>query len=100
MGERVGELRCKEVIGLTDGARYGYVGDVELDLETGRAEALVVPGRLRLLGLLGREPEKVFAWAQVRRIGSDIVLVEGPPRPPEREKGRRSARKKPGNFPG
>ena len=44
MGERVTELRCKEIIGLENGTRYGYVGDVELDLETGQVLALVVPG--------------------------------------------------------
>lgn len=88
MGERVTELRCKEIIGLGNGTRYGYVGDVELDLETGQVLALVVPGRLRLLGLLGREPERVFPWAQVRRVGTDIVLVEGPPHLPETQRGR------------
>lgn len=92
MGERVTELRCKEIIGLTDGMRYGYVGDVEVDLETGKVLALVVPGRLRLLGLLGREPEKVFAWEQVRRIGADIVLVESLPICREERQRRRAAR--------
>lgn len=88
MGERVTELRCKEIIGLGDGTRYGYVGDVELDWETGQVLALVVPGRLRLLGLLGREPERIFPWAQVRRVGTDIVLVEGTPRLPESRRGK------------
>lgn len=76
MKSRVGELRCKEVINVTDGSRYGYVGDAEVDLESGQIRALIVPGRLRLLGLLGREPERVFPWAAVRRFGEDIILVE------------------------
>lgn len=41
------ELRDKEIINISDGCRFGYVGDVELDLETGKVKALVVPGRLR-----------------------------------------------------
>ena len=49
------ELRYKEVINMADGHHYGYVGDAELDLEQGRVTALIVPGRLRLFGLLGRE---------------------------------------------
>ena len=79
MDTRVGELRCKEVINVTDGSRYGYVGDVEVDLETGKVQALIVPGRLRLFGLLGREAERVFPWAAVRRFGEDIILVEDAP---------------------
>ena len=76
MDSRIGELRYKEVINVTDGTRYGYVGDVEVDLETGQVRTLVVPGRLRFFGLLGREAERVFPWSAVRRFGEDISLVE------------------------
>ena len=79
METRIGELRCKEVINMTDGSRYGYVGDAEVDLTTGQVRALVVPGRLKLFGLLGREEDKVFPWSAVRRFGEDIILVEGLP---------------------
>lgn len=74
---RVAELRCKEIIDIADGTRYGYVGDVELDVETGQVRSLVVYGRLRLFGLLGREEDRVFQWATVRRFGEDIILVDG-----------------------
>ena len=76
MESRVAELRCKEIINVSDGSRYGYVGDVEVDLESGKVRALVVPGRLRLFGLLGREADRVFPWESVRRFGEDIILVE------------------------
>ena len=74
---RSSELRYKEVINVTDGSRVGYVGDVVMDLEDGKVNALVVPGRLRLFGLLGREPDTVFPWSAVRRFGADTILVEG-----------------------
>lgn len=76
MDSRITKLKDKEVIDIRSGSRYGFVGDLEIDLETGKVSALVVPGRLRLLGLLGREREKVFPWASVRRFGDDIILVE------------------------
>ena len=72
----VSELRDKEVIDISGGCRFGYVGDVALDLATGQVKALVVPGRLRLFGLLGREKDHVFPWSSVRRFGEDIILVE------------------------
>ena len=77
MDSRIGDLRYKEVINVTDGSRYGYVGDVEVDLETGQIRTLLVPGRLRFFGLLGREDERVFPWSAIRRFGEDIILVEG-----------------------
>ena len=75
---RVSELRYKEIINVSD-SRYGWVGDVEVDLDSGQVRALVVPGRLRLFGLLGREEDRVFPWEAVRRFGADTILVETPP---------------------
>lgn len=73
---RVSELRYKEIIDVADGSRYGFVGDAEVDLETGAVTQLIVPGRLRLFGLLGRWEDAVFPWSSVRRIGADTILVE------------------------
>ena len=78
---RVSELRYKEIINVSDGSRYGWVGDVEVDLDSGQVLALVVPGRLRLFGLLGREEDRYIPWDRVRRFGEDIILVEQEPQP-------------------
>lgn len=86
---RIAELRCKEVINVADGCRLGYVGDVEVDLESGRVCALVVPGKLRFFGLLGREEDRIFPWESVRRFGEDIVLVEAEAAQVRRENHRR-----------
>ena len=79
MEARIAELRYKEVISVEDGSRYGYVGDIEIDLETGHVRALVVPGRRRFFGLLGREEARRIPWNCVRRFGEDIILVQDRP---------------------
>lgn len=76
MQTRIAELRYKEVISVEDGTRYGYVGDMEIDLESGQVKALIIPGRRRFFGLLGREEDKYLPWGAVRRFGEDIILVE------------------------
>lgn len=76
MEAKFGDFRYKEVINITDGCRYGCVSDALVDLESGQVTALVIPGRLRFFGLLGREEELVFPWSSVRQIGEDIILVE------------------------
>ena len=76
METRIAELRYKEVISVEDGSRFGYVGDMEVDMDTGQVRALVVPGRRRFFGLLGREEDKYIPWSDVRRFGEDIILVE------------------------
>ena len=72
---RIFELGYKEVIDLADGTRLGYINDVEIDIDTGQVRSLVIPGRLRLFGLLGREEDKVIPWDRVEKIGGDIILV-------------------------
>lgn len=79
MKNTLGQLRLKEVIGIGDGSRFGYVGDLELNLEDGKVNALVIPGRLRLFGLLGREEDVLIPWESVRRFGEDTILVDGVP---------------------
>ena len=73
---RIAELRYKEVIDIASGSRYGFVDDIEFDPDTGTVQSIILSGRLRLFGLLGREPDLVFPWSSVKRFGEDIILVE------------------------
>ena len=82
---RMAELRSKEVVSVRDGGRLGFVCDLELDVKSAAITALVVYGRSRLFGLLGREPDTVIPWDEVEMIGGDIVLVKCPA--PPREQG-------------
>ncbi len=75
MNCRIGELRNKEVVNMKDGGRLGFVSDVELDTAAATLTAVVVYGRLRLFGLLGREPDFVIPWKDIELIGDDTVLV-------------------------
>lgn len=76
MEAKFSDFRYKEVINITDGCRYGCPSDALIDLETGQVTALVIPGRLRLFGLFGREEPMVLPWSSVRQTGEDIILVE------------------------
>lgn len=73
---RVDDFRFKEVVNICDGQRLGYVCDALIDIASGKVLALIVPGRCKFLGLFGREPDYVLPWDCIKRIGSDIVLVE------------------------
>lgn len=72
------DLRAREVINIADGRRLGNLVDVEVDLESGRVTAIVVPGRGRLLGLFGGDDDYVIPWEKVVRIGVDVILVDLP----------------------
>ncbi|MCD8389167.1 MAG: YlmC/YmxH family sporulation protein [Oscillospiraceae bacterium] len=73
---RFSELRCKEIINISNGHRLGYVCDVEIEFPEGRLKALIVPGPCRFFGLFGREPDFLIPLDCVTRTGEDIILVE------------------------
>jgi len=73
---RASEFRQKEVINMSDGKRLGFISDVEVDLESGRIESLILPGSGRLFGLIGRDNEFIIPWEKVKKVGDDIVLVD------------------------
>ncbi len=77
MQTRIAELRYKEIVSVLDGSRLGFVGDLEVDVDSGQVRALVVPGRLRFFGLFGREEDCYIPWGSVRRFGEDIILIDG-----------------------
>ena len=88
---RIFDMGYKEVIELRSGARLGYVYDAEIDMDTGQVKALLVPGKARLFGLLGREEDVAIPWAALEKVGDDIILVRQAqlpalPRPPRRRR--------------
>lgn len=88
METTLSDLRWREVISITDGTRYGFVGDLSVDLDSGKINGLIIPGRARFFGLFGRQEERLVRWSSVRKFGEDIILVEGvaEPRPVQRER--------------
>ena len=76
MTGRISELRQKEVINADDGKRLGFVYDIDINLEDGKIEALVMKGTGRLLGFLGKDDELIIPWQLIKRVGEDIIIVD------------------------
>lgn len=72
------DLRIRDVVNIADGRRLGSMADVEVDLETGRVTAIIVPGPRGFLGLMGGGGEYVIPWERIVRIGPDVILVDLP----------------------
>lgn len=76
METRMEDLRRKEIVNLKDGSKLGYADDAVLDIETARILRLVVKGRARLFGLLGKQADLLIPWEEIRVIGEDTILIE------------------------
>ena len=72
---RISDLRAREVINVIDGRRLGFIGDLDIDLESGRVRAIVVPGQGKLLGLFGRDNDVYIPWDKIVKIGEDRKSV-------------------------
>jgi YlmC/YmxH family sporulation protein len=75
---KTSELRELEVVNLLDGKRLGFASDLEIDAETGKITAIVVPGPGKFLWIFGKSTDYVIPWERIRKIGVDVVLVETP----------------------
>ena len=67
------ELCEKEVVQLEQGVCLGRADDLAFD--PARLQSLILLGRPRLFGLLGREENLTIPWQEIETIGTDAVLV-------------------------
>lgn len=73
---KIADLKSKEVINAADGSRMGFVEDVDINLQDGRLEALVLLQRPSgKFGWLGKERELMIPWRMIEKIGQDTILV-------------------------
>ena len=70
------DLKCKEVINVSDGGRLGCVSDLEVDLCTGQILAVMVPGERSMLGLIRPRDGLVIPFCRIQKIGEDVILVD------------------------
>ena len=69
------ELCEKEVVQLEQGVCLGRADDLAFDPATARLQSLILLGRPRLFGLLGREENLTIPWQEIETIGTDAELV-------------------------
>ncbi|GIP57806.1 YlmC/YmxH family sporulation protein [Paenibacillus woosongensis] len=73
---KISDFQTKDVINVVDGKRLGHISDLELDLQQGVIEAIVVPVNTKFMGLFGGGSDLIIPWKNIVKIGSDVVLVK------------------------
>jgi YlmC/YmxH family sporulation protein len=69
------ELCKKEVVQLEQGVCLGKIDDLTIDPDTAAVQELIMLGRPKLFGLLGREESLTIPWEEVEKIGVDAILI-------------------------
>jgi YlmC/YmxH family sporulation protein len=72
---RISEFQLKDVVNVSDGRKLGNIGDIDIDLHTGKIQAVIIAKPGRGLGLFGKGEEIVVPWKHIVKIGEDFILV-------------------------
>ena len=65
----------KDIISISTGQNIGRADDIEFDEKSATVQNLVVFGRPKLFGLLGRGKDVRIAWKDVMTVGRDVILI-------------------------
>ena len=72
---RISEFQIKDVVNVADGKKLGNIGDIEINLITGKIDAIVISGTGKLLGFFGKDEDVIIPWKNIIKIGEDVILV-------------------------
>ena len=71
------KLKKKEVINIYDGRSIGFVSDIEVNIEKGTIEGIVIPSERGFFAFFGKnEEDMLITWDKVRTVGDDVILVD------------------------
>lgn len=72
---KISEFQIKDVVNISDGKKLGNIGDIDINLLTGKIEAIVISKGGRVLGFFGKDEDIVIPWKNILKIGRDVILV-------------------------
>lgn len=72
---KISDFQLKDVVNISDGKKLGNIGDIEINLTTGKIEAIIIGGAAKVLGFFGRDEEIIIPWKNILKIGEDVILV-------------------------
>ncbi len=76
---KLSELYYKELINIVDGARLGYFGegDLEIDPRTGKILNILLREAPSGFRLLPRQAEYfAIPWSAISRVGDDMIIID------------------------
>lgn len=72
---RLSDLQNKDVVDVVSGEKIGNVVDAEISKETGNILKVIVYDRRGFIGMIRGKEEVLISWQQIKKIGSDVILV-------------------------
>jgi YlmC/YmxH family sporulation protein len=71
----ISEFQTKDVVNVSDGKKLGNIWDFDINVTTGKIQAIIISGQGKVLGFFGRDEEIIIPWRNIVKIGEDVILV-------------------------
>ncbi len=75
---RMCELVGKEIVNICNGSRLGVVGDsdIAINIDSGEIQSIILPRKSNFINLWVDRKHLVIPWEAVRKVGSEVIIVE------------------------
>ncbi|WP_342502532.1 YlmC/YmxH family sporulation protein [Bacillus sp. FSL R5-0397] len=71
----ISEFQIKDVVDVSSGKKLGTIGDIEINVTSGKIQAIIIGGTGKMMGFFGKEEEMIVPWRNIVKIGEDVILV-------------------------
>jgi YlmC/YmxH family sporulation protein len=72
---KISEFQVKDVINIADGKKLGNIGDIDINVHSGKIESVIISGAGKVLGFFGKDEDIIIPWKNILKIGEDVILV-------------------------
>lgn len=69
------DFQIKDVVNVADGKKLGNITDLDINLVTGKIDAIIIQTSSKMMGFFGKNDEVVIPWSNIVKIGTDVILV-------------------------
>lgn len=73
---KISDLQAKDIVNLETGKRLGHLTDLDLNLDNGQIEAIIISSTGKVMSLFGKDEEVIIPWSNIIKIGSDVIMVK------------------------
>ncbi|OBR94808.1 MULTISPECIES: YlmC/YmxH family sporulation protein [Clostridium] len=70
-------LRNMEIIDINTGAKLGFIKDLKINCEEHKIMSIILPSQTFKISLFGKNEDIEIPWDNVKKIGVDVILVDG-----------------------
>ncbi|WP_144556693.1 YlmC/YmxH family sporulation protein [Bacillus pumilus] len=71
----ISEFQIKDVVDVSSGKKLGTIGDIDINVTSGKIQAIIIGGTGKMMGFFGKEEEMIVPWRNIVKIGDDVILV-------------------------